>query len=36
MYWLKWHYDVKEIGGEPYKIKPKDKTADSRQPLPVK
>jgi len=26
MYWLRWHYHVKDIAGAPYKIKKKRKT----------
>ena len=26
MYWLRWHYHVKDIAGAPYKIKKKSKT----------
>ena len=25
MYWLRWHYNVKDIAGAPYKIKKKSK-----------
>ena len=33
MYWLRWHYHVKDIAGAPYKIKQKktnDRIADSQ------
>jgi len=28
MYWLRWHYHVKDIAGAPYKIKKKKKQND--------
>jgi len=37
MYWLRWHYQVKDIAGAPYKIKKEkkskqnDRIADSQQ-----
>jgi len=31
MYWLRWHYHVKDIAGPPYKIKKKSKQKRQRQ-----
>ena len=31
MYWLRWHYHVKDVAGAPYKIKKKSKQKDNRR-----